>query len=75
MDPKMRNSEFETKVNCSSTVEDLGTVEAIASDKTGTLTKNQLTLREIHDGHNDFTNALDSPAPPHELLEVLCICH
>jgi phospholipid-transporting ATPase len=45
MDPKMHNNDFESKVNSSYSVEDLGTVEFVASDKTGTLTKNQLTLR------------------------------
>lgn len=56
MDPKMKNQDFESKVNCSSMVEDLGTVEFVASDKTGTLTKNQLTLREIHHRSNVYFN-------------------
>jgi phospholipid-transporting ATPase len=75
MDPKMKNSEFESRVNCSSTVEDLGTVEFIASDKTGTLTKNQLTLKEIYDGRELYLNEINSPTPPLDMLEVLSVCH
>lgn len=52
----MATDAFETIVNCSNVLEDLGTIECIASDKTGTLTKNKLTLREIGDGNVVYTS-------------------
>lgn len=55
-DKKMATDDFETIVNCSNVLEDLGTIECIASDKTGTLTKNKLTLREIGDGNVVYTS-------------------
>lgn len=54
-DKDMANKDFATIVNCSNVLEDLGTIEFIASDKTGTLTKNKLTLREISDGREIFS--------------------
>lgn len=61
----MATKEFSTVVNCSSVLEDLGTIEYIASDKTGTLTKNQLTLREIADGRCVITGENKIPIPMH----------
>ena len=46
-DAKMRSKDLETLVNNTSIIEDLGCVEYIFSDKTGTMTENEMTFKKI----------------------------
>ena len=46
-DAKMFSKGIETLVNNTSIIEDLGCVEYIFSDKTGTMTENEMTLKKI----------------------------
>jgi len=41
----MTRDKVRTRVNCSNILEDLGTIDCVASDKTGTITKNKLIMR------------------------------
>lgn len=71
--PKMRNKEFRTIVNCSNILEDMGVIDCVASDKTGTLTKNKLTLRMLSDGILSYSS--DNKSFSQELLSILCTAH
>ncbi len=56
-------------------VETLGCCQVICSDKTGTITQNKMTVREIFVGEN-FKNAIDLQNARHlELLTCMTLCN
>jgi Ca2+-transporting ATPase len=56
-------------------VETLGCCEVICSDKTGTITQNKMTIREIFVGEN-FKNFIDLQNPNHiQLLTCMTLCN
>lgn len=73
MDPKMAVDDFNTRVNCSNILEDLGVIDYVATDKTGTLTKNKLTMRRLSDGMLIYNQ--QSPNIPERLLMMLATAH
>lgn len=54
-------------------LEDLGVIDFVASDKTGTLTKNKLSMRRLSDGVLTYT--CDSRNIPERVLLMLATTH
>ena len=71
-DSKMYSNNFKPMVNTSNLIEDLGVITCVASDKTGTITKNELRTKKLSDGKNEFD---ESSTIPTELLQLFAICH
>jgi phospholipid-transporting ATPase len=73
LDPAMSREDVSTRVNCSNILEDLGVIDCVASDKTGTLTKNKLTMRQLSDGL--LTYNCSSRNVPERVLLMLSSAH
>ncbi len=66
------------KVANSNIIDDLGQVKYVLSDKTGTLTRNLMTLEQISDKHGtvyDVSSNLNASCLPHDLMEAMAVCH
>lgn len=72
-DPKMYTNNYKPLVNTSNIMSDLGTIHRVASDKTGTLTKNELRVKVLSDYSGKYS--LSDSNVPLGLLELLSICH
>ena len=71
-DPKLASLDIEPIVNVSSVLEDLVAIDIIASDKTGTLTKNILRFRSLATSTIVYSHEV-GVFP--EFLRPLVLCH
>jgi len=62
-DLEIYDSSIDKKANCRTTqlIEELGQVEFIFSDKTGTLTQNSMVLKQVYINGKVYGNKIDSP--------------
>ena len=65
-----------SKTNSSNVLDELGRIQYIMTDKTGTLTSNQMVLKDLFVNDQIYRNCLHSKrSPPLEFLEMVALCH